>query len=652
MPFLFRKTVAFTLISITYAFFALGSPPEISPSEAKSKVYEILKAHYKYKQITPVLAKRALGNYLEELDPLKLYLTGQETDKWTNPSEDLLNRVVQEFNKEKFTIFEEIYETMLSAINRRSQIEAQINDTSLIKTSYQKDWSSCWAQDHSELQERLNAVLALYQDTARKFNTKEQAELYFQRIKQRKEFRENELLGSGDLARKQQMLSYVIKAFAGSLDTHTVYFTPSEASQFLIDVQQKLSGIGAVLKDDLKGLLVVRIIEAGPAARQKELRVGDRIISVNHEPIIGLDILQSVDMIRGQTGTAVILTIVRESVNENGQTDAERFDIQITRGDVIIKESRYDARIEPCGEGVIAYLQLHSFYQDQTSSSADDLKKALDQLKNEHKVEAVLLDLRGNLGGLLPQAVAVSGMFVKKGIIVSIKDHTNAIQHLRNFNETVDWEGPLVILTDKTSASASEIVAQTLQDYGRAILVGDKTTCGKGSYQTMTLELGPHAKVNRQGEYKVTRGMYYTVSGKSPQLLGVLADIEVPGVYSFIDFGETRSKYPLENESIAPHFQDTFEDVHPLYKRKIKKNFMSNAQEPIKIWNSYLPYLKENSIKRIALNSNYQLFLQEAEKKEFTDETLEKIGRVDLQLEEAFNVTKDLVYLYKSEQKK
>ncbi len=639
------------LLSINCTLNALGSPPEISSHEAKAKINEILKAHYKYKQVTPLIAKRALGNYVDELDPLKLYLTQYEVDKWTNPSDELLDRVVQEFHRERFTVFEEIYQTMISAISRRSQIELGIKTASL-ETPSSKDWTSTWSINEEDLTKRLMNVQALYQETATKFRSPDQAELYFQRIKQRREMREGELISTSEHTRKQQALSYVIKAFAGSLDTHTVYFTPAEASQFLIDIQQKLSGIGAVLRDDLKGLMVVRIVDGGPANRQKELRVGDRIIAVNHEPIIGLDILQSVEMIRGDSGTPVILTIVRESVTNHGDTEAERFDIEIVRGDVIIKESRYDAKVEPCGDGVIAHLHLHSFYQDIATSSADDLKKALEQIKSQHKVEAVVLDLRGNLGGLLPQAVAVSGMFVKKGIIVSIKDHTNTVQHLRNFNETVDWDGPLVILTDKTSASASEIVAGALQDYGRAILVGDKTTCGKGSYQTLTLELGPQTKVNRQGEYKVTRGMYYTVGGKSPQLCGVKTHIEVPSIYSFMEFGETHSKYPLENESIAPHFQDTFEDVHAFYKRKIKKNFSTNTQQPIEIWNSYLPCLQENSEKRMKANATYQLFLQEAEKKEFTDEALEKIGKSDLQLEETFNITKDLVHLYKSSQKK
>lgn len=632
------------LISATCNLFALGTPPQISPYETRIKVQEILRAHYKYKQITPELARRALGNFLEEIDPLKLYFTKNEIDKWLNPDPDLLDQIVQEFHRERFTVFESIYALSVDSIQRRARIEAKIAGSELPKVKKEdKDWND-WAENDESLQQRLTVLSAMYQETANRFETEEQGEFYLQRVKNRKDLRESALIGSSESERNRNTLSYVIKAFAQALDTHTVYFTPEEASQFLIDIQQKLSGIGALLKDDMKGLLVVKIIENGPASKQKELRVGDRIIAVNHEPIIGLDILQSVDLIRGTAGTPVILTIVRESSSARS-AETERFDIEIVRGDVVMKESRYEYNVEPSGDGVIAHLRLHSFYQDQNSSSAEDLKKALAKIKKEHNVNGVILDLRGNLGGLLPQAVAVSGLFLKKGIIVSIKDYADNVQHLRNFSDEMEWDGPLVILTDKASASASEIVAQALQDYGRAILVGDESTCGKGSYQTMTLELGPHAKVNPQGEYKVTRGVYYTVSGKSPQLCGVASHISVPGMYSFMNFGESESKYPLENESISPHFQDTFEDVHPLYKRRLRKAFSQNVQEPISYWNQFIAQLKENSMRRIANNERYQVFLLEAEKKEFSEESLKKIGKTDLQLEETYNITKDLIYL-------
>ena len=157
---------------------------------------------------------------------------------------------------------------------------------------------------------------------------------------------------------------------------------------------------------------------------------------------------------------------------------------------------------------------------------------------------------------MLSQAVGVTGLFITKGVVVGIKDHTGSIQYLRDLDGKMLWDGPLIVLVNKASASASEIVAQTLQDYGRAIVVGDKNTYGKGSFQTFTLNTSKEGSVNPEGEYKVTRGRYYTVSGKTPQLKGVEADIIVPGPLSEMELGEAFAKYPLENDSIKANYDD------------------------------------------------------------------------------------------------
>ena len=310
-----------------------------------------------------------------------------------------------------------------------------------------------------------------------------------------------------------------MKATAESLDSHTNYFTPSEANQFMIQVQQRLFGIGAQLRDNLDGFSVMRILENSPASQSSKLKINDKIIAVNHEPIVGLDITEAVDLIRGEKGTPVVLTILRETCKETRQI--EKLDIELIRNEVVLEESRLETSLEPFGDGVIAHLRLFSFYQDPKSSSAGDIRKALENIKKDHKLAGVILDLRSNAGGLLPQAVAVTGLFINKGIVVSIKDNSGKLQHLREIEGKPVWDGPLTVLVNRASASAAEIVAQTLQDYGRAIIVGDDHTFGKGTFQTFTLDPINNPKVNPQGEYKVTRGRYYTVSGKSPQLVGV-----------------------------------------------------------------------------------------------------------------------------------
>ena len=426
-----------------------------------------------------------------------------------------------------------------------------------------------------------------------------------------------------------------------------MYFTPSEAKHFLIQVQQRLFGIGAQLRDDINGFTIVSIVEGGPAALNNEVKVGDKIIAVNHEPVIGLDIVEAVDMVRGPKGSKVILTVLRESEDES----SERLDIEIVRDEIVLTEARYKTHIEPFGDGVIGYVALHSFYQDPNTSSTNDIQMAIEEMKEKYKLYGVILDLRQNSGGLLPQAVQVTGLFIKKGVVASIKDHTGAEQRLRNLSDQTVWDGPLMVLISKSSASASEIVAMTLSDYGRALVVGDDTSYGKGTYQTFTLESSNPDRINPQGEYKVTRGSYYTVSGKTPQLVGVKSHIEIPGILSYMEVGEKYNKFPLENDSIAPMFQDDLSDVHPLYRMKIKKMLGKSTQARSDLLEKFIPRLSEHSQERINKNRNYQNFIEEiklADKYSFEPDLF---GHNDLQLEESYNTMKELILLSKKSQK-
>jgi carboxyl-terminal processing protease len=206
------------------------------------------------------------------------------------------------------------------------------------------------------------------------------------------------------------------------------------------------------------------------------------------------------------------------------------------------------------------------------------------------------------------------------------------------------------VLTNRLSASASEIVAQTLQDYGRAIIVGDDHTFGKGTFQTFTLESAHFGRVNPKGEYKVTRGRYYTVSGKSPQLVGVSTDILIPGVFSEADIGEKFSKYPLESDSIEASFDDDLSDVPYVHRAQVSKLYRNSAQKKAHIYEAYLATLKNNSQQRITSNKSYQNFLKELQDKENMADALDDFMQNDLQREESLNVMKDLLYIMGKEQ--
>lgn len=643
-----RKYIYIFCLLIAAPWLLLGKLPEISPKQTSAKIQEIMKSHATHKTLTQPLVKRILQNYLEVLDPAKSYFIEDDIQQWLEPTDQVSQQILSEFDRSDFKTFAEIQNVMEKAIERRRSLEKKINLAHLPKKVNPEEFKDMtWVKTPEELTERITRIKGLQADSVSKLND-ELKEKSLQRIAKRQAKNEEEIQNKDAASREKFMLSNILKATAAALDTHTTYFTPDEAAQFLISVQQRLFGIGAQLRDDINGFTIIKILEGSPSARGKELKLKDRIIAVNGEPVVGMDITDAVELIRGEENTPVVLTVIREEENEDKQKIEKKIDITILRGQVVLKETRYESSYEPFGNGAIAYLRLYSFYQDPDSSSSDDLTKALEKLKKEHKIVGVVLDLRYNAGGLLSQAVGVAGMFISKGTVVSIKDETGAIQHLRHLDSDIAWDGPLIVLVNRNSASASEIVAQALQDYGRALIVGDDHTYGKGTFQTFTLNTTKETGVNPQGEYKVTRGKYYTVSGKSPQLSGVASDIVVPGSLSESEIGEKFSKYPLENDSIKSNFDDDLADV-PFYQReRVKQLYKFNLQPKLNLYSDKIELLKHNSEERIAHNKNYQNFLKEIKKKDVIDEeNPEQFGQSDLQLIETYNIMKDLIYLQK-----
>jgi len=641
-----------SLFLFLFIFIAIceGKPPQLSSRDVKVKVEEILKAHVCHKALTPELIERTLQNFLEELDPTKTYFIEEEIAPWIRPSETVVQRALLGFKNNDFSLFQEIHSVFIEAIERRNAIEADLAQKELPRGVKGEEFKNIsWPLCYEDLIHRLLRIKALQLEATEKLGSESQSR-FIQRLQKRCLNRESEVTGVSLEDRNKLTLTYVLKASTSALDSHTNYFTPTEANQFMIQVQQRLFGIGAQLRDDLDGLSVVRIIENSPASQSNKLKINDKIIAVDREPVVGMEINEAVELIRGEKGSLVLLTILRET-GEGEERQTEKFEIELIRNEIVLEETRLETNVEPYGNGMIATLKLFSFYQDPKSSSATDIRKTLDQIKKEHQLKGVILDLRSNAGGLLAQAVNVTGLFINKGIVVSIKDNTGKVQHLREVEGKPVWEGPLFVLVNRASASAAEIVAQALQDYGRAIVIGDEHTFGKGSFQTFTLDPVNHPKINPQGEYKVTRGKYYTVSGKSPQLTGVISDIVIPGMISQLDIGEEFAKFPLENDQIEPHFDDDLSDISPFHRLQLGPMYKYNLQPKLTTYLPYVDVLKKNSQLRIDANKNYQNFLSEVEKKNFDADPIELFGQTDLQLGESLNVMKDLIFLISIEER-
>ncbi len=412
---------------------------------------------------------------------------------------------------------------------------------------------------------------------------------------------ENALLAGTDLAeaKKQQIHRYELQSkrvldenpgklvttfaesFALALDPHSSYLSPENLEDFQIHMQLSLEGIGASLSSDNGFTVIEELIPGGGAERSGRLKPKDKIIAVAQEGekpvnVIDMDLRDVIKMIRGKKGTRVTLTILRQAER------TERFNVTITRDKIDLKEQAakitYQTRTRNNRTYLFGIIDLPSFYgDDETGKSCfEDVKNLLAEAK-KRRVDGMVLDLSRNRGGLLAEAVQMSGLFIGRGAIVATKDSNGQVTILAN-GETpalkndkrevlsvpledprAFYTGPLVVLTSRLSASASEIAAGALKDYRRAVIVGSDHTFGKGSVQQLI------GLASGLGAMKVTTGLYFLPGGKSTQKMGVASNVQLPDGFSFDDFGELEMDYALPVQSIAP-FLAMPSNGQPLWK--------------------------------------------------------------------------------------
>ncbi|MBI3901210.1 MAG: PDZ domain-containing protein, partial [Chlamydiia bacterium] len=357
-------------------------------------------------------------------------------------------------------------------------------------------------------------------------------------------YMENEYLGLDDqnhpLNSKEQehlIVSRTLKALANSLDAHTAYYSPDEAYAMKVQLEKGMCGIGVVLREGIDGIVIQDMIAGGPAEKSGKILKGDAIVEVDGQSVKEYSFQRVLEIMKGKEGTQTTLGIQRKQQGGGG----EFVQVELTRAKIILADQRVDISSEPYGDGIIGKITLHSFYEGEDGiSSEKDLKRAIDQLREEGKLCGLVLDMRENSGGFLSQSVKVTGLFISSGVVVISKYSDESMKYYRAVDGERYYDGPLVVLISRGSASATEIVAQALQDYGVAVVVGDEQTYGKGTIQHQTITSdGPPSF------FKVTIGRYYTVSGRSTQIDGVKSDIVVPSAMNFGEIGEAYLEYPL-----------------------------------------------------------------------------------------------------------
>ncbi|UOQ76249.1 carboxy terminal-processing peptidase [Hymenobacter sp. 5516J-16] len=351
-------------------------------------------------------------------------------------------------------------------------------------------------------------------------------------------------------------LAMYANTIANTYDPHTEYFAPRDKETFDIAMTGRFEGIGASLQEKDGQIKVSDIIPGSASYRQGELKAGDIILRVAQgaaEPVSveGMRLDKAVSMIKGKKGTEVRLTVKKP--------DASTKIISIIRDVVVIEETyAQSATIEDNGKK-LGYIKLPNFYADFNDnggrSSAADVKKELEKLKAEN-VQGVVLDLRFNGGGSLQDAVEMAGLFVDSGPVVQVRNSQGAPTILNDRDPRIQYGGPLVVLVNKYSASASEILAAAIQDYKRGVVMGSASTYGKGTVQRIfDLDEAMPAEFNNIkpfGSLKLTTSKFYRINGGSTQFKGVIPDIILPDAYSYLDQGEKETDYPLKWDEITP----------------------------------------------------------------------------------------------------
>ena len=437
----------------------------------------------------------------------------------------------------------------------------------------------------------------------------------------------------------ETLVSNYLNSFALSLDPHSSFFSKEYYDDFTIDMSLSLEGIGATLSQEDGFTMVEALVAGGAAWKSKLVEPQDKIVAVSKkdgkmENVIDMDLKDVVKMIRGPKGTKVKLTILRKSGGTN-----KKINIELVREKVNLEDNavsiQYEDKEVNGMKKKLGIINFPSFYADSKRggrSSAADMKRIVAEAKSKN-VDGLVMDLSNNGGGSLEDAVKIGGLFIKTGNIVKQSSRREGNENaLADIDEKVDWDGPLVILTSRISASASEIVSGALKDYNRAVIVGSEHTYGKGSIQTVIAVPG------ELGALKVTIGMFFTPGGFSTQHRGVESDITIPSPYNVDDIGEKSMDYSLPPKKIDSFIsKDAFVDKG------------DGSWQPIKP--EWIGKIKTRSNQRVAKNEEFKKIADELEKTKKLGKTI-KVSEVLKDKGEKDKKLKKARYAEKNEKEK
>jgi carboxyl-terminal processing protease len=537
----------------------LGEVSKNDRQSARWVVELMLREHLSQKPIDDLISGRALEMFIKSLDPAKTYFLKSdiaEFQQWNTKLDD-------QFKEGDFSAAFEIFKRFLQRVDEGANMALywvdQPMDYSVDEILSTDSDKMEFAVDEAELRDRWRKrikynLLVLKGDESLKDDPKEKLRRRYRNFSNRMKQLDN-----------SDVVEMFVTAVTTSFDPHTTYMSKDTFKSFMIQMSLQLEGIGATLSSDDEGYTVIKsIVPKGPADKQGQLKVEDKIVAVGQSEdgeyvdCTGMKLDDVVKMIRGKPNTMVRLSVISGNESKEIRIVREKvnLDDQAAQGEVFERGTKADGT--PLKVGVI---NLPSFYSDMDSgdgskgrSTTTDVDKILQDFRGQ-AVDAVVLDLRRNGGGSLREAINCTGLFIDYGPVVQVKDPQGQVQQHNDERRGLSWDKPLVVLTSKFSASASEILAGAVQDYGRGLVIGDTTTHGKGTVQSL-LDLNQLVFRGQDapqyfGALKITMQQFYRPSGDSTQKRGVLSDIILPSVTDKMDVSETDLDYPVEFDRVS-----------------------------------------------------------------------------------------------------
>ena len=633
MKFNLKKLLFFApLMTLMFCFNSPQNDEEKMQTIMISVKNTLSYLHYSPKPINDAYSADVFDKYLEMMDPAKKFLLQSDVDEFTKHKtklDDYLNRgdisffnlTVDRLNARTKEV-EKLSQDILSKPinfdeNEELILEPKLKAYPKNQEELRNEWKKFIKYNILQEIETLNAKEQTQKekkDSVNKFKLKDTIKLQILTPQQKQAKATDEvkdLLTSMfkryDKRKKMDWFSVYMNAYTEVFDPHTNYFSPQDKEDFDVSFKGKVIGIGATIQEKKGKILIGTLVVGAPAWKSKQISEGDEILKVkskkDEEPInvTGMLVDEAVRFIRGEKGTEVVLTLRKK--------DGSIKEVKMIREEVAIEDTFARSIIvnSPNGKkyGFINLPGFNADFEDAKGRNAsDDIKAELIKLKAQN-VEGIILDLRNNGGGSLTEVVDIMGLFMKNGPVVQVKDGNGKIQVLKNKQNDPIWTGPLVIMQNELSASASEILAGAMQDYGRAVIVGSPQSFGKGTVQTF-VELNRFLNTSDDfGALKLTIQKFYRVNGKSTQLKGVDSDIPMKDIFTYEEIGERYDNYALPWDQVST---SGFAPLNTLN--------MSN--------------LVNNSAKRLTQNKNYQLLLESAQWKE----KLDKEEKVTLNLKE------------------